>query len=256
MQIHGTNLPMVSLLMKVAREEGTLYVPRLLSCHCSFHLTAELCLWTRDLCLRLRPVVFFHPLMSVSSWTPSGLPVCHKTDHLSPSLTSLVDGHSSCNVFDLLFSYILVVYFSCNFNILLWHLISNAKEFSGAMSPGHWEDETISLGRLSQIWHVIIGHSVLQPCVMWSNFDQWHSYTMFDDNNSNSQDTNVIPLWSFLWFTSAACWNVFLLGVRALYKGLGPTLVRTFPATGALFLAVETTKKVLGNAADNYGISW
>ena len=44
MQVHGTNLPMVSLLMKVAREEGTLYVPRLLSCHCSFHLTAELCL--------------------------------------------------------------------------------------------------------------------------------------------------------------------------------------------------------------------
>jgi len=45
-----------------------------------------------------------------------------------------------------------------------------------------------------------------------------------------------------------------LLGVRALYKGLGPTLVRTFPATGALFLAVETTKKVFGDAADYYGI--
>jgi len=45
------------------------------------------------------------------------------------------------------------------------------------------------------------------------------------------------------------------VGVRALYKGLGPTLVRTFPATGALFLAVETTKKVLGSAADYYGIT-
>ncbi|KAK2184765.1 hypothetical protein NP493_253g00002 [Ridgeia piscesae] len=34
-------------------------------------------------------------------------------------------------------------------------------------------------------------------------------------------------------------------GVRALYKGLGPTILRTFPATGGLFLAYETTKKVL-----------
>lgn len=36
-------------------------------------------------------------------------------------------------------------------------------------------------------------------------------------------------------------------GVRALYNGLGPTLVRTFPATGALFLAYEYTKKFLTN---------
>lgn len=34
-------------------------------------------------------------------------------------------------------------------------------------------------------------------------------------------------------------------GLKALYKGLGPTLVRTAPATGALFLAVENTKKFL-----------
>ncbi|CAH8503417.1 unnamed protein product [Schistosoma turkestanicum] len=32
-------------------------------------------------------------------------------------------------------------------------------------------------------------------------------------------------------------------GIRALYRGLGPTIVRTFPATGALFLAVEWTRK-------------
>jgi len=44
-----------------------------------------------------------------------------------------------------------------------------------------------------------------------------------------------------------------VVGVRALYKGLGPTLVRTFPATGALFLAVETTKKFVGGAADEFG---
>ncbi|KAK3799352.1 hypothetical protein RRG08_063491 [Elysia crispata] len=35
-------------------------------------------------------------------------------------------------------------------------------------------------------------------------------------------------------------------GVKKLYTGLGPTVVRTFPATGALFLAYETTKKYLG----------
>ena len=32
-------------------------------------------------------------------------------------------------------------------------------------------------------------------------------------------------------------------GFRALYNGLTPTVVRTFPASGALFLAYELTKK-------------
>ena len=41
------------------------------------------------------------------------------------------------------------------------------------------------------------------------------------------------------------CALCFLVGVRALYKGLGPTILRTFPATGGLFLAYETTKRVL-----------
>ncbi|XP_041359074.1 mitochondrial ornithine transporter 1-like [Gigantopelta aegis] len=39
-------------------------------------------------------------------------------------------------------------------------------------------------------------------------------------------------------------------GVRALYKGLGPTVIRTFPATGALFLAYEYTSKVLYRLMD------
>ena len=43
-------------------------------------------------------------------------------------------------------------------------------------------------------------------------------------------------------------------GVRALYKGLGPTILRTFPATGGLFLAYESTKKYLGKTADWAGI--
>ncbi|XP_005105018.1 mitochondrial ornithine transporter 1 [Aplysia californica] len=39
-------------------------------------------------------------------------------------------------------------------------------------------------------------------------------------------------------------------GPKALYTGLGPTVVRTFPATGALFLAYETTKKSLNRLHD------
>ena len=43
----------------------------------------------------------------------------------------------------------------------------------------------------------------------------------------------------------------FLLsGVKALYKGLGPCLLRTFPSSGALLLAVEVTKDVMYNAYD------
>lgn len=34
-------------------------------------------------------------------------------------------------------------------------------------------------------------------------------------------------------------------GILALYNGLGPTLLRTFPATGALFLAYEYSKKLM-----------
>jgi len=38
-------------------------------------------------------------------------------------------------------------------------------------------------------------------------------------------------------------------GLLALYNGLGPTVLRTFPATGALFLAYETTKKLLHSSS-------
>jgi len=40
-------------------------------------------------------------------------------------------------------------------------------------------------------------------------------------------------------------------GILALYNGLVPTLLRTFPATGALFLAYETTKKLLHSITPN-----
>ena len=34
-------------------------------------------------------------------------------------------------------------------------------------------------------------------------------------------------------------------GARALYRGITPALIRTFPANAALFLAYESTKKLL-----------
>jgi solute carrier family 25 ornithine transporter 2/15 len=47
--------------------------------------------------------------------------------------------------------------------------------------------------------------------------------------------------------TMIACMKDILRkeGFRALYSGLGATIVRTFPATGALFVAYEYTKKAL-----------
>jgi solute carrier family 25 (mitochondrial carnitine/acylcarnitine transporter), member 20/29 len=33
-------------------------------------------------------------------------------------------------------------------------------------------------------------------------------------------------------------------GIKGLYAGLGPTLIRAFPANAALFLGVESSKKL------------
>ena len=37
-------------------------------------------------------------------------------------------------------------------------------------------------------------------------------------------------------------------GVRALYRGITPALIRTFPANAALFTAYEFTKKTMSAA--------
>lgn len=42
-----------------------------------------------------------------------------------------------------------------------------------------------------------------------------------------------------------------VLGVRALYSGLTPTMVRTFPANGALFLGYEVSRKVMMKQFDS-----
>lgn len=39
-------------------------------------------------------------------------------------------------------------------------------------------------------------------------------------------------------------------GVMSLYNGLGPTVIRTFPGTGALFLAYETSRKLMNDICD------
>ena len=43
-----------------------------------------------------------------------------------------------------------------------------------------------------------------------------------------------------------------ILGVRALYSGLKPTLIRAFPANGALFLAYEYSRKLMMNQFEAY----
>lgn len=43
-------------------------------------------------------------------------------------------------------------------------------------------------------------------------------------------------------------------GVRGLYKGLGPTLLRTFPSTGALFVAYEYSKQFMTKGAESIGL--
>lgn len=47
--------------------------------------------------------------------------------------------------------------------------------------------------------------------------------------------------WILLEHIECVCY----LGVRALYSGLTPTMVRTFPANGALFLGYEVSRKLM-----------
>lgn len=53
----------------------------------------------------------------------------------------------------------------------------------------------------------------------------------------------------------AANWRCLCLscpGVRTLYSGLTPTLVRSFPANGALFLAYEASRKLMMQQFDGW----
>lgn len=57
------------------------------------------------------------------------------------------------------------------------------------------------------------------------------------------------------------CLGCFCLGVRALYSGLTPTMVRTFPANGALFLGYEASRKLMMKQFDwdiirNIMVNW
>lgn len=44
----------------------------------------------------------------------------------------------------------------------------------------------------------------------------------------------------------------YLLGIMALYSGLKPTMIRAFPANGALFLAYEYSRKLLMSQFEAY----
>lgn len=48
-----------------------------------------------------------------------------------------------------------------------------------------------------------------------------------------------------------SCCRFSSLGVRALYSGLTPTMVRTFPANGALFLGYEASRKLMMKQFDS-----
>ena len=43
-------------------------------------------------------------------------------------------------------------------------------------------------------------------------------------------------------------------GIRGLYKGLTPTVIRTFPSTGALFVAYEYSKEWMTMGAEMTGV--
>lgn len=119
----------------------------------------------------------------------------------------------------------------------------------------------------SQEWHPFKNSAVTVPKDVLGLGGVWRmrcnldwirkSWSQADIHRVDLSFATASLLWNcnLVSMISVVGWNM-LLGVRALYKGLGPTLVRTFPATGALFLAVETTKKVFGDAADYYGIVW
>lgn len=49
--------------------------------------------------------------------------------------------------------------------------------------------------------------------------------------------------------------SLFLFsGVRPLYSGLTPTMIRTFPANGALFLAYELSRKMMIKQFDSWHV--
>ena len=86
-----------------------------------------------------------------------------------------------------------------------------------------------------------------QPCVAFHNSGGlagmfgWTMAMPFDVPKTNLQsryDTKVIGSYFPELFKIAR-----ERGLTGLYSGLGPTLVRAFPANAALFLGVETGKK-------------
>jgi solute carrier family 25 ornithine transporter 2/15 len=44
-------------------------------------------------------------------------------------------------------------------------------------------------------------------------------------------------------------------GIAGLYRGLGPTLLRTFPSTGALFVAYEYSKEYMTIGANKLSLT-
>lgn len=68
------------------------------------------------------------------------------------------------------------------------------------------------------------------------NFNALKLWIMNIVDQSNPRNLHIIICHSL---------NLLLSGVGALYNGLRPTLLRTFPATATLFLTYEYSKKIM-----------
>nr|XP_015294539.1 mitochondrial ornithine transporter 1-like [Macaca fascicularis] len=51
---------------------------------------------------------------------------------------------------------------------------------------------------------------------------------------------------------SSSSFHVWKTGIMALYSGVTPTMIRAFPASGALFLACEYSRKSMMSQLDAY----
>jgi hypothetical protein len=71
----------------------------------------------------------------------------------------------------------------------------------------------------------------------------WNIIELFYDHKTFSK-TNVLYLYYFTFYSKPLLFHM-QLGIRALYKGLGPAILRCFPANAALFLAYEGTERLL-----------
>ncbi|THD26251.1 Mitochondrial ornithine transporter [Fasciola hepatica] len=83
------------------------------------------------------------------------------------------------------------------------------------------------------LWLAIFPFDVLKSRMQIGHLEAEPAHTSSVEPSVKQRQPGMIKLF---------CRIVKHEGVRSLYRGLGPTLLRTFPASGALFVAVEWTR--------------